>query len=136
MVRTGHAGSDGELVDLGDAALGAATVRSSHRLTTKEAGMYVVAYHQIKDPQQAFARGERLIKNEGAPAGVRGLQFYPSRDGSAVTCLWEAPSVEVVRAYVDSTLGDASDNTCWEVAAEQAFAERPLGIQSPEAVRA
>ena len=28
-------------------------------------------------------------------------------------------AVEVVRAYVDSTLGDASDNTCWEVAAEQ-----------------
>jgi hypothetical protein len=45
--------------------------------------MYVVAQHQIKDPQAAFSRGERLIKGEGAPSGVRGLQFYPSRDGSA-----------------------------------------------------
>ena len=98
--------------------------------------MYVVAYHQIKDPQAAFTRGEKLIKNEGAPDGVRGLQFYPSRDASAVACLWEAPSVESVQGYVDEALGDAADNICWEVAAEQAFAERPLGIQSPEAVRA
>lgn len=40
--------------------------------------MYVVVQHRITDPQTAFARGERLIKNEGAPAGVRGLQFYPA----------------------------------------------------------
>jgi hypothetical protein len=50
--------------------------------------MYVVVQHQIKDPETAFTRGERLIKNEGAPAGVRGLQFYPSADRSAVTCPW------------------------------------------------
>ena len=68
--------------------------------------MYVVVQHRIKDRQQAFARGERLIKNEGAPAGARGLQFYPSQDGSAITCLWEAPSVGAIQEYVDSTLGD------------------------------
>jgi hypothetical protein len=97
--------------------------------------MYVVVYHQFKNPQAAFARGEKLIKNEGAPAGVRGLQFFPSNEGSAASCLWEAGSVEDVQNYVDSTLGDSSDNTCWEVNAEMAFAERPLGIQTPTAVR-
>jgi hypothetical protein len=49
--------------------------------------IYVVVQHQFKDPRTAFARGEKRIKNEGAPAGVRGLQFYPSTDGSAATCL-------------------------------------------------
>lgn len=97
--------------------------------------MYVAAYHQIKNPEAAFARGDKLVKNEGAPAGVRGLQFYPAVDGSAVSCLWEAPSVEVVQDYVDSALGDAADNTCWQVNADHAFTERPLGIKSPEAVR-
>ena len=97
--------------------------------------MYVVVYHQFKNPPVAFARGEKLIKNEGAPPGVRGLQFYPSSEGSAATCLWEASSVEDVQAYVDSTLGDSSDNTCWEVNAEMAFAERPLGIKTPAGVR-
>jgi hypothetical protein len=97
--------------------------------------MYVVVQHQIKDPQTAFSRGERLIKNQDAPPGVRGLQFYPSRDRSAVTCLWEADSVYAVQDYVDSTLGDSSENTCYEVDAEQAFAERPLGLAEPAAIR-
>jgi hypothetical protein len=97
--------------------------------------MYVIVQHQFKDQQKAFSRGERLIKNEGAPRGVRGLQFYPSQDGSAATCLWEADSVESVREYVDSTLGDSSENTCYEVDANQAFAERPSGLPaSPAAI--
>lgn len=98
--------------------------------------MYVVVQHQFKDRQTAFARGERLIKNEGAPSGVRGLQFYPSRDGSGATCLWEAPSVAAVQEYVDGTLGDSSENLCYEVAAEQAFASQPAGIAESPAVMA
>jgi len=95
--------------------------------------MYVVVQHRIKNPQIAFSRGERLVKNEGAPTGMRGLQFYPSRDGSAVTCLWEAPSVDVVQRYVDSTLGDSSENSCYEVATERAFAARPSGMSESAA---
>ena len=98
--------------------------------------MYVVVYHQFSNPQVAQRRGEKLIKNEGAPLGVRGLQFYPSRDASAATCLWESGSVEDVQRYVDETLGDSSENRCWEVAAEIAFAERPQDIRTPEIARA
>ena len=98
--------------------------------------MYVVVYHQFKNPPEAFARGDKLIKNEGAPVGARGLQFYPSSDGSSASCLWEANTVEEIQSYVDSTLGDSSENTCWEVNAEMAFCERPLGINTPAAVRA
>jgi hypothetical protein len=76
----------------------------------------------------AFSRGDRLIKNEGAPTGVQDLQFYPAKDGSGATCLWEADSVEDVQEYVDSTLGDSSGNLCYEVDGEQAFARQPLGI--------
>jgi hypothetical protein len=98
--------------------------------------MYVVVQHSIKDPQAAFSRGEKLIRGEGAPPGVRALQFYPSTDGSAVTCLWEADSVEAVQAYTDSTLGDSSQNACYEVDAGQAFAERPLGLPAAPAIAA
>ena len=98
--------------------------------------MFVVAQHRITDPQSAFSRGGKLIKNEGAPAGVHGLQFYPSRDGAAVTCLWEAPSVEAVQEYVDSVLGDSSTNACYEVDAEQAFARQPSGLRVSAAVGA
>ena len=40
--------------------------------------MYVVVQHRIKDPQTAFARGERLVANEGAPAGAHARD--PQRD--------------------------------------------------------
>jgi hypothetical protein len=98
--------------------------------------MYAVVQHEIKDPQVAFARGEKLMRNEGAPAGARVLQFFPSTDGSAVTCLWEADSVDAVQRYVDDVLGDSSVNTTYGVDAEQAFAERPLGLPASPTIAA
>jgi hypothetical protein len=89
--------------------------------------MYVVVKHEIRS-QEAFTRGERLQTGDGAPDGVRVLQFLPSIDGSQVVCLWESDTVAAVQAYVDETLGDTSRNTCYEVAAEPAFAERPIGL--------
>jgi hypothetical protein len=76
------------------------------------------------------------MKSEGAPAGVRNLQFYPSKDRTAVTCLWEAPSVAAVQEYVDSTLGSSSENICYEVDSEQAFARLPLGLRESAMVGA
>ena len=93
--------------------------------------MYVVVQHQIKDKEAAMARGDLLIKNSGAPSGAKGLQFYPSRDGSTVTCLWEADSVQSIQDYVDSTLGDASVNICYEVDNGHAFADRPASLAMP-----
>ena len=90
--------------------------------------MYVVALHEIQDPASAFPRGERLQKGEGAPAGVRVLQFYPSVNGSQVVCLWESETVEAVQRYVDDTLSDSSVNVCYEVNTDPAFSERPLGL--------
>jgi hypothetical protein len=91
--------------------------------------MYVVVQHTFLDSPTAFARGDRLIKMEGVPAGVRVLQFYPASDGSVATCLWESPSVDAVQGYVDETLGDSSTNFCYEVEAGQSFAQQPLGIR-------
>ena len=98
--------------------------------------MYVVVRHEIKDQETAFSRGAKLQTGEGAPESVRVLQFYPSKDASTVTCLWEAESVEAVQQYVDSTLGDSSENACYAVDAGQAFAERPLGLPASPAIPA
>lgn len=92
--------------------------------------MYFVAMHDIKNPETAFPRGRRLQLGEGAPAGTRVLQFYPSTDATFVTCLWEGTSLTSLQEYVDETLGDASVNRIYEVEADQAFAERPLGLQA------
>jgi hypothetical protein len=95
---------------------------------TKGGGMLVMVQHRLTDPPTAFARGERLKRGEGAPDGTRVLQFFPSQDGTLVTCLWESGSVEDVQAYVDETLGDASVNLSYAVEASAAFAEPPRGI--------
>ena len=98
--------------------------------------MFVVVQHRLTDPPAAFARGERLKRGEGAPKGARVLQFYPSQDGTLVTCLWESASVEDVQSYVDETLGDASSNLSYAVEAPAAFAEAPRGIAERPAVAA
>jgi hypothetical protein len=82
--------------------------------------VYVAIVHQVKDAQAFLSRGERLADPSNAPAGVVGRQVCPSDDVSAATCLWEADSVDAVRDYVDSTLGDASDNTYFEINTEYA----------------
>jgi hypothetical protein len=90
--------------------------------------MFVVVQHAIKDPSIAFDRGRKLMVGEDAPPSTRVLQFLPSLDGSAVTCLWESSSVGSVEAYVDEVLGDSSDNVCYPVDAERAFAEAPTEL--------
>jgi hypothetical protein len=90
--------------------------------------MYIVVHHHIKNPNNAFERGQRLISGEGAPEQVAVLQFYPSQDLREVTCLWESDSVDSVQRWVDATLGDSSTNLCYPVAVDRAFAERPLGL--------
>ncbi|HSV41682.1 MAG TPA: hypothetical protein VLI04_23150 [Nocardioidaceae bacterium] len=96
--------------------------------------MYVIAIHDIQNPETAFPRGEALIAGTGAPDGVRVLQFYPGSDGSRVTCLWEGPTVQSIQDYVDTVLGDSSVNTCYEVNPDAAFAERPLGLPAAPAL--
>jgi hypothetical protein len=90
--------------------------------------MYVVVHHTIINASEAFARGEKLIKGEDAPEGTTVLQFFPARDASHVTCLWESNSVADVQQYVDATMGESSRNRCSEVDAASAFARQPLGI--------
>lgn len=82
--------------------------------------MYVAVVHHIKDSQAMLSRGEGLADPSNAPAGVIPRQFYPSKDLSAATCVWEGDSVDAVRDHIDSTLGDSSDNTYFEINTEYA----------------
>jgi hypothetical protein len=81
--------------------------------------MYVAVQHRIKDAQSALSRGQALLQGDGAPPGVRLHEFYPNRELTAASCLWESGSVDAVRDYVDSTLGDAAEQSYFEVDAQQ-----------------
>jgi hypothetical protein len=88
--------------------------------------MYVAVVHQVKDAQAFLSRGERLDDPSNAPPGVVPRQFCPSTDLSTATCVWEAYSLDAARDYVDSTLGDSSENTYFEINTEYA-----LGLPEP-----
>ena len=93
--------------------------------------MYVAIVHQVQDAQAFLSRGERLADPSNAPPEVVPRQFCPSTDLTAATCVWEAGSVEALRDYIDSTLGDASDNTYFEINTEYA-----LGLPQTATARA
>jgi hypothetical protein len=93
--------------------------------------MFVAIVHKVQDGQAFLSEGKRLADPSNAPAGVVPRQFCPSNDLSAATCVWEAGSVDAVRDYVDSTLGDASDNTYFEINTEYA-----QGLPEPAAAQA
>jgi hypothetical protein len=79
--------------------------------------MKVGVIHRISDPETAQSRGQSLFDPH---EGVRLLQFIPSQDFSAATCIWEAESIDAVRELVDPTLGDTSKQTYYAVNTEQA----------------
>jgi hypothetical protein len=92
--------------------------------------MYVAVVHKVKDPQALLSRGEGLGDPSNAPAGVTPRQFCPSKDLSVATCVWEADSVDVVRDYVDGTLGDSSEQSYFEINTEYAQGlPEPIGAK-------
>ena len=79
--------------------------------------MKVGVIHRISDPETAQSQGQSLFDPH---EGVQLLQFCPSQDFTAASCIWEAESIEAVRDLVDPTLGDASEQTYYAVDTEQA----------------
>ncbi len=83
--------------------------------------MYVGVIHEVKDMEVMASRGEGLGDPRNAPPGARPRQFFPSVDGSAATCLWEANSIADVQEYIDTTLGDSSEQSYFEVSPQHAI---------------
>jgi hypothetical protein len=92
--------------------------------------MQVVVQHRITDPDRFFSMNAEEVVG-GGPPGVQGRQFFPSRDHTSAVCLWEAPSVDTLRGYLDPATAGASENTYFEVDREQA-----MGLPEPAAAGA
>jgi len=75
--------------------------------------MFVVVQHEIKDAKKFFEAAESVV--EGSPQGLKTVQFFPSKDQKMAVCLWEAPSVDVVKDYLEGKIGSSSKNTYYAV---------------------
>lgn len=82
--------------------------------------MYVLAHHTIHNPDRYWATAQEA----DIPAALQLHVCIPARDGSHATCLWEGESVEGVKSFIESLLGDVSTNEYFE-------AENREGIAMP-----
>jgi hypothetical protein len=71
--------------------------------------MYIVAQHRIKDPARFWP-----LSPQG-PGAPRLQAAYPSHDKTKGVCVWESDSIDALRDSLDPLVGDAAENTYFEV---------------------
>ena len=79
--------------------------------------MFVAIHHEIHD------RGlfkEKVNSMSPPPESLRRHQFLTATDLTRAACLWEAPSVDALRDYIDPSLEPASTQTYFAVHEERA----------------
>jgi hypothetical protein len=70
--------------------------------------MFVSVIHRITDPDRFFALATSATQN--LPSDLRLPQSIASTDRSTAVCLWEAPSVERVREFLEPLVAGTSKN--------------------------
>jgi hypothetical protein len=90
--------------------------------TAKETTMFIAIEHEIHDPD-AFRRCTEQVFP--LPEDLRVHHFLPADDLSRAACLYEAPSVEHLRSYLDCALGAASTQRYFPVAEAHAIGLPP-----------
>lgn len=80
--------------------------------------MYIAILHEIHDATRFQQRAQCVFP---LPNGLCVHHFLPAADLSEAACLYEAPSVEELRDYIDGTLGDASTQRYFPIAEEHAI---------------
>lgn len=80
--------------------------------------MFIAIEHEIHDAAKFQECASQVFP---LPEGLHVHHFFPAADLSKALCLYEAPSVEEVRSYLDATLEDASTQRYFPVAESQAI---------------
>lgn len=75
--------------------------------------MFIAIEHEIHDPSKFQECTERVFP---LPDGLHLHQFFPASDMSRAVCLYEAPSVQQLREYIDGTLANASTQRYFQIA--------------------
>ena len=61
--------------------------------------MFISVIHRISDPDKFFEMVGASV--DKIPPDVRLPQYFASDDHRTMVCLWEAPSVESVKAFLE-----------------------------------
>jgi hypothetical protein len=80
--------------------------------------MFIAIVHDIHDPDRFQERAKQVFP---LPDALRVHHFLPASDLSEAVCLYEAPTIDAVRDYLDPALGDSSTQHYFPVAEQQAM---------------
>lgn len=94
--------------------------------------MFVGVKHQISDPQTFFGIAKQALGS--LPQGVTLHLGLPNDSGSSCICVWEAPSVDVVRNLIEQNMGHVSTNEYFEIKNAMGVSTMALGIPGSVAV--
>jgi hypothetical protein len=84
---------------------------------TEEIAMFIVAIHNISNPEQFWAAASKL----SIPSHVKLHSVLPSTDGAKGVCLWQGESLAIVKPLVDSLTSGLSVNEYIPIEASHAM---------------
>jgi len=79
--------------------------------------MFVSVIHRISDPDEFWSIAEKATAN--IPADLKLPQFVTSEGLATTICLWEAPSVERLKAFLEPLLARVSKNEYLAITTER-----------------
>jgi hypothetical protein len=78
--------------------------------------MYIIANHTISNPDTFWS----LAQTTPVPAHLKLQCVFPSEDGARGVCLWQADSLDAVKAFVEPLTRGVSTNDYMTVQAQNA----------------
>ena len=73
--------------------------------------MYVIAIHEISDPEAFWAEAGQL----DLPDGTELPTVAPNEDGTRAICVWKSDSVDTVKDIVEGAASEISSNEYYTV---------------------
>jgi hypothetical protein len=84
--------------------------------------MFVLVHHTVQQPEAFWTRSQEALGN--LPASLTLHHCLAAQDGSRATCLWEAPSADAVRTFLEPIHDGVAQN-------EYRAAENKEGVAVP-----
>lgn len=79
--------------------------------------MFVSVIHRVSDPDEFWSIAEKATAS--LPADLKLPQFVTSEGLATTICLWEAPSVDRLKAFLEPLLESVSKNEYLAITTER-----------------
>ena len=74
-----------------------------------------LSQHAINNPAKFWGSAQKNLSNLPKGGVKRVINVFPNQNMDVSTCVWEADSIKVLDSYLRDKVGDASEDTCYEI---------------------